>query len=68
MNNRSCDSTDSSSSGIELSDAKSNYRIMVLGAGRTGKTSIIRQFLYDKFSQVHQETLADDMYRGTNNI
>ena len=29
----------------------------------TGKTSIIRQFLYDKFSPVYKETV-DDMYRG----
>ena len=68
LNNRSCDSTDSSSSGIELIDAKSNYRIMVLGANRTGKTSIIKQFLYDKFNPKHKETVADDMYRGEKNF
>ena len=28
-----------------------------------GKTSIVRQFLYDQFSPVHTETM-DDMYRG----
>ena len=62
--NRSCDSTDSSSNGgNDLAEAKSNYRIMFLGANKTGKTSIIRQFLYDKFSVNYKETV-DDMYRG----
>ena len=36
---------------------------MVLGASQTGKTSIVRQFLYDQFSSRHVETM-DDMYRG----
>ena len=66
--NRSCESTDSStnsSSGAssDLSAGKSNYRIMLLGAKKTGKTSIIRQFLYDKFNPQYRETV-DDMYRG----
>ena len=42
---------------------KSSYRIMVLGATATGKTSIVRQFLYDQFTTKHVETM-DDMYRG----
>ena len=42
---------------------KSTYRILVLGASQVGKTSIVRQFLYDQFSPVHTETM-DDMYRG----
>ena len=67
--NRSSESTDSSNSsrssreGSNLTDAKSNYRILILGAKRVGKTSIVRQFLYDKFSTVYTETM-DDMYRG----
>lgn len=67
--NRSSESTDSSNSsrssrdGANLADAKNNYRILVLGASKTGKTSIVRQFLYDKFSTVYTETM-DDMYRG----
>eukprot|EP00095_Tigriopus_kingsejongensis_P011444 snap_masked-scaffold222_size251774-processed-gene-1.6 protein:Tk11444 transcript:snap_masked-scaffold222_size251774-processed-gene-1.6-mRNA-1 annotation:"gtp-binding protein rhes precursor" len=64
--NRSYESTDSSNSSSNTSDlsaGKANYRIMVLGATATGKTSIIRQFLYDQFSTVHKETM-DDMYRG----
>ncbi len=65
----SCTSTDGSSSNSssgnanDLAAAKSNYRILVLGACRTGKTSIIRQFLYDQFSPSYKETV-DDMYRG----
>ena len=42
---------------------KSIYRIMVLGASKTGKTSIIQQFLYDQFSSKYEQTI-DDMYRG----
>ena len=58
-------STESSSStdNSELSLPKSNYRIMILGAKKVGKTSIVRQFLYDKFSDGYKETM-DDMYRG----
>lgn len=63
-----CESTDSSncssnSNASDLAAAKANYRIMVLGASRSGKTSIVRQFLYDKFSAGYRETV-DDMYRG----
>ncbi|TRY69006.1 hypothetical protein TCAL_04096 [Tigriopus californicus] len=64
--NRSYESTDSSNSSSNTSDlsaGKANYRIMILGAKTTGKTSIVRQFLYDQFSTVHKETV-DDMYRG----
>ena len=60
------DNSTGSSSGTdksELSLAKSNYRIMLLGANRSGKTSIVKQFLYDKFSERYRETM-DDMYRG----
>ena len=50
----------SSSSDLTM---KNNYRILVLGACGTGKTSIVRQFLYDQFNPKHLETM-DDMYRG----
>ena len=36
---------------------------MFLGASNTGKTSIVRQFLYDQFSPIQSNTM-DDMYRG----
>lgn len=65
---RSCDSTDSSNSSSnasgELSAGKTNYRIIMLGACSSGKTSIVRQFLYDKFAEVYVPTACDDMYRG----
>ena len=60
------DNSTGSSSGTdksELSLAKSNYRIMLLGANKSGKTSIVKQFLYDKFTDRYKETM-DDMYRG----
>ena len=62
---RSYDSTESSNSsnGSDGLPSKSTYRILFLGASRTGKTSIVRQFLYDQFSPSHNETM-DDMYRG----
>ena len=53
----------SSNHDSELLAPKSNYRIMILGAKGSGKTSIIQQFLYDKFSSNYNETI-DDMYRG----
>ena len=60
------DNSTGSSSGTEnneLSVPKSNYRIILLGAKKCGKTSIVQQFLYDKFSDGYKETM-DDMYRG----
>ncbi len=74
-----CGSIDSSNSGSNNSSggsggehggsgglpaAKSNYRIMFLGACKTGKTSIIRQFLYDKYTSTYKATAVEDMYRG----
>ena len=65
---RSCDSTDSSNSSSnasgELSAGKSNYRIVILGACNSGKTSVVQQFLYDKFSENYKPTACDNMYRG----
>ena len=52
------------SNGGDLPAAKSNYRILVLGACGVGKTSIVRQFLYDKFSPKYKATACEDMYRG----
>ena len=44
-------------------EGKASYRILVLGASKTGKTSIVKQFLYDFFNESHNETM-DDMYCG----
>ena len=59
----STESSSSTDNSEKLSLPKSNYRIMILGAKKVGKTSIVRQFLYDKFSDGYKETM-DDMYRG----
>ena len=69
-NYESIDSSHSGSTSVgsncngELPAAKSNYRILVLGACGVGKTSIVRQFLYDKFSPKYKATACEDMYRG----
>ena len=67
-NYESIDSSNSSphSAGgnVGLPAAKSNYRILFLGACGVGKTSIVRQFLYDKFSPKGKPTACEDMYRG----
>ena len=67
-NYESVDSSNSGSNSIgsngDLPAAKSNYRILVLGACGVGKTSIVRQFLYDKFSPRYKATACEDMYRG----
>ena len=57
-------SVGSNCNGEQLPAAKSNYRILVLGACGVGKTSIVRQFLYDKFSPKYKATACEDMYRG----
>ncbi|XP_023340713.1 GTP-binding protein Rhes [Eurytemora carolleeae] len=41
----------------------SSYRIVILGSPRSGKTSIISQFLYDTFPTSYRETV-EEMYRG----
>jgi len=42
---------------------KTSYTVMILGASMVGKTSIVRQFLYDKFSSSYTPTL-EEMYEG----
>ena len=43
---------------------KEVYRVLVLGATRVGKTSIIAQFLYDHFKTTHKATV-EEMYKVT---
>ena len=43
---------------------KGVYRVLVLGATRVGKTSIIAQFLYDHFKTTHDATV-EEMYKVT---
>lgn len=35
------------------------YRLLVLGSGQVGKTSLIRRYLYDTFSDRYKETVED---------
>uniref|UniRef100_A0A0K0EP32 GTP-binding protein n=1 Tax=Strongyloides stercoralis TaxID=6248 RepID=A0A0K0EP32_STRER len=37
----------------------SNYRLVVLGSSKVGKTSIIRRYLYQDFTQKYKETVED---------
>lgn len=40
-------------------DEEHRYRLVVLGAGRTGKTSIIQRFLNSRFPSVYRPTVED---------
>ena len=51
-----------SSEGAGLG-GKTNYRVLVLGAAKVGKTSIISQFLYDQLPARYKPTV-EEMYRG----
>ena len=46
-----------------MSDQDTRYRLVVLGASRTGKSSIIHMFLTGKFLEVYKETVEDLHYR-----
>lgn len=43
---------------------KRNYRVVVLGSSRVGKTSVISQFLFNTFSEHYKETL-EELHRHT---
>ena len=47
-----------------LTSSTPKHWIMVLGAKGSGKTSITRQFLYDKFDSMYDPTSLDQMYYG----
>jgi len=57
------------SGGSEMNGAasghahKTQYRVLVMGNSKVGKTSIISQFLYDQFSADYKATV-EEMYRG----
>ena len=60
----SCDSRGSSSSeGGQGQSGDKNFRVVILGSGGVGKTSILSRFLYDSFPLGYKETV-DDIYRG----
>ena len=42
-----------------MSDTEQRYRLVVLGSGRVGKSSIIRRLLKDEFSEGYKATVED---------
>ena len=43
-------------------EIKTEYKVLILGAAGTGKTSLICQLLYDSFPDDHVQTV-EEMYR-----
>ena len=48
---------------IHMTDPDTRYRLVLLGASRTGKSSIIHMFLNGKFLDTYKETVEDLHYR-----
>ncbi|XP_034951751.1 ras-related protein Rap-2a [Chelonus insularis] len=48
-------------------DAPARYKIVVMGAAKVGKSSIINQFLYNTFSPKYKRTV-EEMHRGDFNV
>ncbi|CAF1254842.1 unnamed protein product [Adineta steineri] len=48
---------------INMTDQDTRYRLVLLGASRTGKSSIIHMFLNGKFLDTYKETVEDLHYR-----
>lgn len=46
-----------------MADQDTRYRLVLLGASRTGKTSIVQMFLNGRFSESYKETIEDLHYR-----
>lgn len=42
---------------------KEKYRVVVMGSAFVGKTQIVSQFLYDKFSSRYRQTI-EELHRG----
>jgi len=42
-----------------MSDTEQRYRLVVLGSGRVGKSSIIRRLLKDEFAEGYKATVED---------
>ena len=60
-------SVDSAGSCEGAVGVKTSFRVLVMGSSMVGKTSIISQFLYDKFKPEYKATVQD-MYRGKFNV
>src|SRR6185437_255378 len=46
-----------------MADHDTRYRLVLLGASRTGKSAIIHMFLNGKFLDTYKETIEDLHYR-----
>lgn len=42
-----------------MADNTERYRLVVLGSGQVGKTSLIRKYLHNKFPDRYKETVED---------
>ncbi|CAF3106694.1 unnamed protein product [Rotaria socialis] len=51
------------SRSINMADQDTRYRLVLLGASRTGKSSLIHMFLNGKFLDTYKETVEDLHYR-----
>ncbi|KAL4089417.1 hypothetical protein QTP88_024456 [Uroleucon formosanum] len=56
-------SSSSGGSGSGSTTMKIRRRVVMMGAARVGKTSIIKQFLYDQFPDRYKETI-EELHRG----
>ncbi|XP_023209611.1 ras-related protein Rap-1b-like protein [Centruroides sculpturatus] len=46
---------------------RGQYRLVIMGAAKVGKTSIVKRFLYDEFNSEHKPTV-EDVYREEYNL
>ncbi|XP_045211116.1 ras-related protein Rap-2a-like [Mercenaria mercenaria] len=44
---------------FDLTRESSNYRVVVMGTAGVGKSSIISQFMHNKFTETHKETVEE---------
>lgn len=58
-----CSNSSSGGSGSGSTTMKIRRRVVMMGAARVGKTSIIKQFLYDQFPDRYKETI-EELHRG----
>lgn len=44
---------------FDRTSARSNYRVVVMGTAGVGKSSIIKQFMHNKFTETYKETVEE---------